>query len=128
MFAGFFIRIIFGILLFLIAAKKGYGKFFWGAMGILLGPIALLGIFLYRKNVNYTKAILSGVTGIVIGASLAIGGWFFIVQFSPEQLSHVNPIESNTFWNVLLPVISLGMGLLFFCLTLLIVQSKKFFK
>jgi len=125
MFASFFIRIIFGILLFLIAAKKGYGKLFWGAMGILLGPIALLGIFLYRKNINYTKALLSGVTGIVIGASLAIGGWFLILQFPPEQLSHINPIESSTFWNMVLPVISLLMGLLFFGLTLLIAPKHK---
>ncbi len=120
MFAGFFIRVIFGILLFLIAAKKGYGKLFWAAMGIILGPIALVGIFLYRKNVNYTKALLSGVTGLVIGAGLAMGGWFLIVQFPPEQVVQANPIKSETFWNILLPVCSLIFGLLFFCVTLIL--------
>jgi len=123
MFAGFFFRLIFGILLFLIAAKKGYGKFFWGAAGILLGPFALIGIFLYRKNVNYTKAFLAGVTGVIIGASLALGGWFIIVHFPPEHFAQGNPINSETFWNVLFPVISLIPGLLAFGVTLAI-ESK----
>ena len=118
MFAGFFIRLIFGILLFLIAAKKGYGKFFWGALGIILGPFALIGIFLYRKNVDYTKASLSGITGAVIGAAFALIGWFLVVQFPPAHLSGGNPIESATFWNILLPTISVLMGLIFFAVSL----------
>ena len=43
MFFGF--RALFAILLFLVAYKKGYGKIFWAAMGFILGPIALIGIF-----------------------------------------------------------------------------------
>ncbi len=124
MFAGFFIRLMFGVLLFLIAAKKGYGKLFWGAAGILLGPFALIGIFLYRENVSYKKALLSGVTGAVIGATLALAGWFIIIHFPPEQYATTNPIKSETFWNVLLPTISLTPGFLFFCITLAI-ESRK---
>lgn len=118
MFAGFFIRLMFGLLLFLIAAKKGYGKFFWGAIGIILGPIALVAIFLYRPNVDYSKAFLSGLTGALVGAGLSLCGWFLISWLPADELVTAQSIERSTFWNLLLPGISLGLGMIFFCVSL----------
>lgn len=123
MFAGFFIRLMFGVLLFLIAIKKGYGKFFWGAMGIILGPIALIAIFLYRENVNYNKAFISGLTGALIGAGVSLSGWFLLTWFPTDALTAAQSIERTTFWNLLLPGISLGLGLVFFCVTLIRTSS-----
>ncbi len=122
MFAGF--RVIFAILLFLIAYKKGYGKLFWAAMGFILGPVALIGILLYRKNANYTQALLNGVTGILIGALLVFLGWYAAGWWLPPQTLEKAVGGANTFWYLLLPSLSLAIGLIVFCVTMVITSSR----
>jgi len=122
MFAGF--RTIFAVLLFLIAYKKGYGKLFWAAMGFILGPVALIGILIYRKNANYTQALLNGVTGILVGALLVFLGWYATGWWLPPQALEKAVGGADTFWYLLLPSVSLAIGLIVFCVTMVITSSR----
>ncbi len=44
------INAFFGVLLHLIAAKRGADKIFWLVMGIVFGPFALPFVFIARKH------------------------------------------------------------------------------
>lgn len=119
MFAGFFIRFFFAVLLFLIASKKGYHKLVWSGIGFVLGPIALIIIFIYRKNANYSQAFLSGLTGILIGAALMLAGWFLYPLFSSIKQADMVRQYADIFWVLILPVTSILMGALFFSVSLI---------
>ncbi|MFH2132049.1 MAG: hypothetical protein ABIK68_16860 [bacterium] len=116
MFAGF--RLLFAVLLFLIAYKKGYGKFFWTAMGFILGPVALLGILVYRKNANYTRAILNGVSGILAGGLLVFLGWLAAGWWLPPQTLENSVGGADTFWYLVFPLVSVSIGFIVFCVTM----------
>ncbi len=118
MFAGFFIRFFFAVLLFFIASKKGYQKLVWSGIGFVLGPIALVIIIIYRKNADYSRAFLSGLTGILIGGALMLAGWFLYPLFSSLNQADMVRQYADIFWVLILPVTSVFMGALFFCLSL----------
>jgi hypothetical protein len=111
-------RLIFAVLLFLIAYKKGYGKFFWAAMGFILGPIALVGILVYRKNANYTKAILNGVSGILAGAFGVLVLWYAVDWYLPHQALEKAIGGVDVFWYRILPSVSVSIGFIVFCATM----------
>jgi len=111
-------RLIFAVLLFLIAYKKGYGKFFWAAMGFILGPIALVGILVYRKNANYTKAILNGVSGILAGAFGVLLLWYAAGWYLPTQALEKAIGGTDVFWYRVLPTVSVSVGFIVFCATM----------
>ncbi len=118
MFASFFLRLFFAILLFLIASKKGYQKLIWAGVGFVLGPIALLVIILYRKNANYSRAFVSGITGVLIGAVLVLLGWFLYPVFSSTGQAQMVNQYADIFWVLILPSISLALGVIFFSISL----------
>ena len=111
-------RLIFAVLLFLIAYKKGYGKFFWAAMGFILGPIALIGILVYRKNANYTRAILNGVSGILAGAFVVVAGWYLCSWYFPPQALENAIGGMEVFWYRIVPMASASIGFIVFCATM----------
>ena len=119
MFAGFFIRFFFSVLLFLIASKKGYHKLTWAGIGFVLGPIALIIIFVYRQNANYSRAFLSGLTGVLIGAALMLVGWFLYPLFSPIKQAEMVATYADVFWVLILPTMSVLMGAVFFTVSLI---------
>lgn len=119
MFGSFFIRLLFGLLLFLIASKKGYKKLLWATLGVLLGPIALVAIFIYRKNADYSKALFNGVTGTLLGVVLAIGVWYFYGYLNPERFDQISEKNVYGFWYVVLPAISVFLGLIFFTVSMI---------
>ncbi|MBT6503898.1 MAG: hypothetical protein HOK67_28795 [Deltaproteobacteria bacterium] len=123
MFAGF--RVIFAILLFLIAYKKGYGKFFWAAMGFILGPLALIGILVYRKNANFTQSILNGVSGILGGAFAVFLCWYAAGLWLPPQTLEKAVGGADTFWYLILPSVSLSIGFIVFCITMAVTSAKE---
>ena len=116
MFAGF--RISFAVLLFLIAYKKGYSKLFWAAMGFILGPVALVGIFLYRENANYTKSILNGVSGFLASALLLFLGWFVGGWYLTTEKFENAVGGADNYWYLILPLISLSIGSIAFFITM----------
>lgn len=123
MFAGF--RVIFAILLFLIAYKKGYGKIFWAAMGFILGPLALIGILVYRKNANITKAILNGVSGILAGGLVVFLVWYAAVWGLPPQTLENTVGGADRFWYLIFPMLSLSIGFIVFCITIVSTAARK---
>ncbi|NQU65097.1 MAG: hypothetical protein HQ517_12570 [SAR324 cluster bacterium] len=122
MFAGF--RVIFAILLFLIAYKKGYSKFFWTAMGLILGPVALIGILVYRKNANITKALLNGVSGILIGGLMVFLIWYIAGWGLPPQTLENALGGVDRFWYLLFPVLSFSIGFIVFCITMVTTSAR----
>lgn len=53
--AAILISVLFGILLYYMADRKGYNKQFWIIMGILFGPLALPFIILGKKKDYHGK-------------------------------------------------------------------------
>ena len=53
--AAILISVLFGILLYYMADRKGYNKQFWIIMGILFGPLALPFIILGEKKDYHGK-------------------------------------------------------------------------
>ena len=53
--AAILISVLFGILLYYMAGRKGYNKQFWIIMGILFGPLALPFIILGKKKDYHGK-------------------------------------------------------------------------
>ncbi len=49
------ISILFGILLYYLAGRKGYNKQFWFIMGFFFGPFALPFIILRRRKEPHEK-------------------------------------------------------------------------
>lgn len=54
------ISVLFGVLLYYMAGRKGYNKQFWLIMGILFGPLALPFIILGKKKNEYEKQTTNG--------------------------------------------------------------------
>lgn len=113
-----FYRLIFAILLLFIAYKKGYGKLFWAAMGFILGPIALIGILVYRKNANYSKALLNAVSGILVSAFLIVAAWSITSRFLPPQTLENAVGGREVFWYRIMPMASASIGFIIFCSTM----------
>lgn len=113
-----FYRLIFAVLLFLIAYKKGYGKLFWAGMGFILGPIALVGILLYRKNANYTRALLNGVSGILAGGFVVIAAWYIVGSYVSMEALEQAIGGVDVFWYRVVPMASASIGFIVFCATM----------
>lgn len=111
-------RFSFAVLLFLIAYKKGYRKLFWAALGFIFGPVALIGIFLYRENANYTKSILNGITGFLVSALMIFLGWFAGGWYLTPQKFETAVGGADNYWYLILPLLSLSIGFIVFSVTM----------
>jgi hypothetical protein len=54
------ISILFGVLLYYLAGRKGYNKQFWFIMGFFFGPFALPFIILGKRKEQHEKQIATG--------------------------------------------------------------------